>query len=100
MGQAEGAERLADAASGSAAHSHAARFDLKRFQQKCAALLRPEPRQKLKARLKAFFVNRQGSTAIEYALVAGGIAVVIIAAVNTLGQNVFNTFFAQIANDL
>jgi Flp pilus assembly pilin Flp len=38
----------------------------------------------------------QGATAIEYALVAGSIAVVIITAVNTLGQQVNTMFFQQI----
>jgi Flp pilus assembly pilin Flp len=38
----------------------------------------------------------RGATAIEYALVAGSIAVVIVAAVQTLGQNVNSMFFQQI----
>ena len=37
-----------------------------------------------------------GATAIEYAMVASGIAVVIITAVSTLGQEVNSMFFQQI----
>jgi Flp pilus assembly pilin Flp len=33
-------------------------------------------------------------------MVAAGIAVLVVTAVNTLGQNVYHTFFSQIANDL
>jgi pilus assembly protein Flp/PilA len=42
------------------------------------------------------FGDVQGATAIEYALVAGSIAVVIVAAVNTLGQEVNTMFFQQV----
>jgi Flp pilus assembly pilin Flp len=38
-----------------------------------------------------------GATAIEYAMVAGGIAVVIVGAVDQLGQNVKSAFFDKIA---
>jgi len=39
-----------------------------------------------------FAKDQSGATAIEYGLIAAGIAVVIIAAVNTLGGNLNNTF--------
>jgi len=39
-----------------------------------------------------------GATAIEYAMIAGGVAVVIVSAVNLLGQNVNTVFFVKIAN--
>lgn len=43
--------------------------------------------------------DRRAVTAIEYALIAALIAVVIIAAVTTLGHNVSNTF-NKISNEL
>jgi pilus assembly protein Flp/PilA len=38
--------------------------------------------------LESFLANESGVTAIEYALIASGIAMAIIAAVNTLGQSI------------
>jgi len=43
-------------------------------------------------RVKNFIANAQGATAIEYALIAAGIAVVIITAVNLIGTNLTSTF--------
>jgi pilus assembly protein Flp/PilA len=42
----------------------------------------------------------EGVTAIEYGIVAALIATVIIGAVNTLGQNVYNLLFEKIATSL
>ena len=39
-----------------------------------------------------FVRDESGATAIEYGLIAAGIAVVIIGAVNTLGSNLKTTF--------
>ena len=39
-----------------------------------------------------FLKDESGATAIEYGLIAAGIAVVIIAAVNTVGTNLSSTF--------
>jgi len=39
-----------------------------------------------------FLKNESGATAIEYGLIAAGIAVAIIAAVNTLGGTLKTTF--------
>jgi pilus assembly protein Flp/PilA len=39
-----------------------------------------------------FLVNESGATAIEYGLIAAGIAVVIIAAVDLVGSNLKATF--------
>ncbi len=39
-----------------------------------------------------FLRDQSGATAIEYGLIAAGIAVVIIAAVNTVGSNLTTTF--------
>jgi pilus assembly protein Flp/PilA len=42
--------------------------------------------------LVRFWKERSGATAIEYGLIAAGIAAVIIVAVNTLGSNLDTTF--------
>lgn len=44
------------------------------------------------ARVKSFLTNENGATAIEYALIAGGVAVVIVTAVNGLGTKVTGLF--------
>ena len=41
---------------------------------------------------KRFIRDEQGATAIEYGLIAAGIAVVIIAVVNGIGTNLTTTF--------
>lgn len=42
--------------------------------------------------LNKFRKNEDGATAIEYALIAAGIAIVIIVGINLLGGNLNNTF--------
>jgi pilus assembly protein Flp/PilA len=42
--------------------------------------------------VKKFLSNESGATAIEYGLIAAGISVVIITAVNTVGKDLINTF--------
>ena len=42
--------------------------------------------------VRAFLRDQTAATAIEYGLIAAGIAVAIIAAVNTLGTNLSGTF--------
>ena len=44
---------------------------------------------------KKFLVDESGATAIEYGLIAAGIALAIIAAVNGLGSNL-NTKFSDL----
>jgi pilus assembly protein Flp/PilA len=44
------------------------------------------------SKLIAFLKNDSGATAIEYGLIAAGISVAIIAAVNGLGTNLNATF--------
>lgn len=44
------------------------------------------------ALIKRFAHDNSGATAIEYGLIAAGISVVIITAVNTVGSNLINTF--------
>jgi pilus assembly protein Flp/PilA len=51
------------------------------------------------SKLVAFLKDESGATAIEYGLIAAGIAVVIIAAVNTVGSKL-NSTFTSIANSL
>lgn len=50
--------------------------------------------------MNAFLRRDDGATAIEYALIAGCVSVLIVAAVNLLGQTVENTFFAKIAESM
>ena len=42
--------------------------------------------------IRSFLKNDSGATAIEYGLIAAGISVAIIAAVNSLGTNLTTTF--------
>ena len=44
------------------------------------------------ARAKSVLANENGATAIEYALIAGGITVAIVTAVNALGTKVTALF--------
>jgi pilus assembly protein Flp/PilA len=44
-----------------------------------------------------FLSDRSGATAIEYALMAGCIAVVVIGTVNTIGSQLNATFYTKIA---
>jgi pilus assembly protein Flp/PilA len=46
----------------------------------------------MKTLIRRFLNDDSGATAIEYGLIAAGIAVAIIAAVNTLGTNLTTTF--------
>ena len=49
--------------------------------------------------IRAFFQDEHGATAIEYGLIAGLIAVVIITAVTTIGTQL-NAKFTSIGNSL
>ena len=51
------------------------------------------------ALFRRFVDNESGATAIEYGLIAAGIAVVIIAAVQLTGNNIGN-IFNNVANNL
>jgi pilus assembly protein Flp/PilA len=53
----------------------------------------------LKRALLSFFSDASGATAIEYGLIAAGIALAIIAAVNGVGTNL-NTAFTSINSSL
>ena len=41
---------------------------------------------------RKFIADESGATAIEYALIAGSISIVILAAVSTVGTSLNNTF--------
>jgi pilus assembly protein Flp/PilA len=49
--------------------------------------------------IKAFFKDESGATAIEYGLIAAGISVAIITAVNGLGTKI-NSNFQSISSSL
>jgi pilus assembly protein Flp/PilA len=49
--------------------------------------------------ISRFLSNESGATAIEYCLIATGISIVIVAAVNSLGSNL-NTKFTSINSSL
>jgi pilus assembly protein Flp/PilA len=51
------------------------------------------------SKLYAFFHDEAAATAIEYGLIAAGIAVAIIATVNGLGTQL-NTVFSTVSSDL
>jgi pilus assembly protein Flp/PilA len=50
-------------------------------------------------RVLSFLTDDKGATAVEYALIAGGISIVILAAVLSLGTNV-NTLFTSVYTSL
>jgi pilus assembly protein Flp/PilA len=58
-------------------------------------MLRNPMEAELKREFLRFFQDQSGATAIEYGLIAAGIALAIIAAVNGLGTTL-NTTFANI----
>jgi pilus assembly protein Flp/PilA len=49
--------------------------------------------------LVRFWTDRSGATAIEYGLIAAGISVAIIVAVNTIGTTL-NTNFSSVSSQL
>jgi pilus assembly protein Flp/PilA len=61
----------------------------------------PQPRSEpaMKSIIKSFFKDESGATAIEYGLIAAGIAIAIITAVNGLGDKL-STNFVSISTSL
>jgi pilus assembly protein Flp/PilA len=47
--------------------------------------------------VKSFWADTRGATAIEYAMVAGFLSIIVVGAVNLLGANVYSAFFSKIA---
>jgi len=45
-----------------------------------------------------FWTDERGATSIEYAMIAGGLSIVIIGAVDLLGGNVKSMFFDKLAS--
>jgi pilus assembly protein Flp/PilA len=54
---------------------------------------------KLKQKIIEFLSDQKGATAIEYGLIAAGISIAIIVAVNGLGSNL-NSVFTSVNNSL
>lgn len=52
------------------------------------------------AETRRFAADQRGATAIEYALIASGLSVAILAAVNTLGTTVRDDLFQRVADAL
>ena len=50
--------------------------------------------------IRAFARNEDGATAIEYALIAGGLSIVIVAVVISLGNTVRDDLFGRVATAL
>jgi pilus assembly protein Flp/PilA len=50
--------------------------------------------------IRAFVRDDNGGTAIEYALIAGGLSIVILTAVITLGDTVRDDLFGKVATAL
>jgi pilus assembly protein Flp/PilA len=63
---------------------------------KCDKYLRGSPMRKL---ILCFANDDAGATAIEYALIAAGISIVIVAAVNSIGTSL-NSTFSSISSQL
>ncbi len=51
-----------------------------------------------KALRRRFTRDQSGATAIEYALIAGGVSIAIITGVKLLGATVMNTFYVGLAS--
>jgi pilus assembly protein Flp/PilA len=56
-------------------------------------------KESMKALIQKFFQEEEGATAVEYGLLVALIAVVIMAAVGTLGTNL-NTKFSSVATSI
>ncbi len=50
--------------------------------------------------IRAFLRNETGATAIEYALIAGGISIVILTAVIAVGNTVRDDLFGKVSTAL
>jgi pilus assembly protein Flp/PilA len=50
-------------------------------------------------KVQAFFASEAAATAIEYAIIAGGLSIVIVAAVNSIGTSL-NAAFTSVSTAL
>jgi pilus assembly protein Flp/PilA len=51
----------------------------------------------MKASLKRFWLGNSGATAVEYSIIAAGIALAIVASITTLGSTVQGLFVSVLA---
>lgn len=52
------------------------------------------------SKLRRFFIDRQGATSIEYAMIAAGISILIIAGVQSIGTKLSTQYFGKVAGGL
>lgn len=50
--------------------------------------------------IRRFIASTDGATSIEYALIAAGVSVVILAALTRIGSSIQQKFYVQVANGL
>src|SRR4051812_4057427 len=65
----------------------------------CSAKQKTEVETAMKSLISSFLKNESGATAIEYGLIAAGIAIAIITAVNGVGSSL-STVFGNISTSL
>ena len=51
---------------------------------------------RLLAKAQRFFVARRGTTAIEYALIAGGISIAIVSGVSAVGSGIMTAYYDKL----
>jgi pilus assembly protein Flp/PilA len=56
--------------------------------------------KELLTKIRAFVRNEDATTAIEYALIAGGVSIVILTAVISVGDKVRDDLFGKVATAL
>jgi pilus assembly protein Flp/PilA len=62
--------------------------------------MRAQAMVQTKAFIGSFIADQRAATAIEYTLIAGGIALVIIATVTTIGNQLRDNYFGPMTNGL
>ncbi len=51
-----------------------------------------------RAQVPRFLPDQEGTTAIEYALIASGVSVAILGAITTLGTEIMTVFYDKLSN--
>ena len=51
---------------------------------------------KVRDQLRRFLQDQGGATAIEYALIASGVSIAIVAGVSALGSSIMNVFYNKL----
>ncbi len=54
----------------------------------------------MRALFKSFLACERGATSIEYAMIAGGISIVVVAAVTGIGSNLRANYFGAVSDGL